>query len=307
MGLRFRRSVKLFPGLRLNFSKSGISTSIGGKGATLNFGHGRRSLSLGIPGTGISYRVSEKAASKSSQSSAAAGGVQQLIQHTLVNVDDGFDVNYSSEPEETVYRIAALLAAIVVAGADPEKVIVRIAGLLPERVVGKLSSPAVARTLVWYARGLDGHSAEGTRAVRYAIDKLGFQHTELVSSAVSAVRKSLRVLAAEGIRPEEPIEWYREGGGVSSREYEAPSLRNRVPAEMLAHYHAQQLELGQARINDPKLTANPRSVRIMPVMFGLLAMLALVFAFAHWDGSSTNSADMGTTTYWAPTIKPSAP
>lgn len=39
MGLRFRRSVKILPGVRLNFSKSGVSTSIGGKGATLNFGH----------------------------------------------------------------------------------------------------------------------------------------------------------------------------------------------------------------------------------------------------------------------------
>lgn len=220
-----------------------------------------------------------------------------------MNVDDRLDVNYSSEAEETVYRIAALLAAIVVGGADPEKVIVRIAGLLPERVVGKLSGVAVARSLVWYARGPDGHSAEGTRAVRYAIDQLGFKQTELVPSAVSTVRKSLRVLVAEGVRPDEPVEWYREGGGVACREYEAPSLRNRVPAEMLAHYHAQQLELGQARINDPKLNAYPRSIRIMPVMFGLLIVFGLVLAFAQWDGSSTNSSEMGTTTYWAPTVK----
>jgi hypothetical protein len=30
MGFRFRRSVRLFPGVRVNFSGSGIGTSIGG-------------------------------------------------------------------------------------------------------------------------------------------------------------------------------------------------------------------------------------------------------------------------------------
>ena len=37
MGFRFRRSVRIIPGIRLNFSKSGISTSLGGRGATINF------------------------------------------------------------------------------------------------------------------------------------------------------------------------------------------------------------------------------------------------------------------------------
>ncbi|WP_407933078.1 DUF4236 domain-containing protein, partial [Herbiconiux daphne] len=41
MGFRFRKSVKIMPGVRLNFSKSGMSTSIGGKGATMNFKNGK--------------------------------------------------------------------------------------------------------------------------------------------------------------------------------------------------------------------------------------------------------------------------
>jgi hypothetical protein len=60
MGRRFRRSVKLFPGVRLNFSKSGISTSIGRPGATVNLGHGKVTTSVGMPGTGISYRESTR-------------------------------------------------------------------------------------------------------------------------------------------------------------------------------------------------------------------------------------------------------
>ena len=55
MGWRFRNSVKLFPGVRLNFSKSGISTSVGGPGATINFGKQGTRSTLGLPGSGISY------------------------------------------------------------------------------------------------------------------------------------------------------------------------------------------------------------------------------------------------------------
>lgn len=56
MGLRFHKSVKILPGVRLNFSKSGISTSIGGKGHSINIGQNGVYGSLGIPGTGLSYR-----------------------------------------------------------------------------------------------------------------------------------------------------------------------------------------------------------------------------------------------------------
>ncbi|MDR9777657.1 DUF4236 domain-containing protein, partial [Rhizobium hidalgonense] len=37
MGFRFRRSIKVLPGVRLNISKTGVtSVSIGGKGLTVN-------------------------------------------------------------------------------------------------------------------------------------------------------------------------------------------------------------------------------------------------------------------------------
>ena len=55
MPLRFRRTLRLVPGLRLNLAKRGASLSLGERGTSLNFGR-RRSLTLGLPGTGISYR-----------------------------------------------------------------------------------------------------------------------------------------------------------------------------------------------------------------------------------------------------------
>ena len=40
MGFRFQRRLKLFPGVRLNFSRGGISTTIGMGGASLTLGEG---------------------------------------------------------------------------------------------------------------------------------------------------------------------------------------------------------------------------------------------------------------------------
>jgi hypothetical protein len=51
--MRFRRRAKLFPGVYLNFSKSGISTTIGVRGASVNFTKDGTYLNTGIPGTGI--------------------------------------------------------------------------------------------------------------------------------------------------------------------------------------------------------------------------------------------------------------
>ena len=54
---RFRKTFSVLPGVKINLSKTGVSTSVGGKGATLNVGHGKHNVTLGIPGTGLSYRT----------------------------------------------------------------------------------------------------------------------------------------------------------------------------------------------------------------------------------------------------------
>jgi uncharacterized protein DUF4236 len=55
MGFRFRKSVKLAPGLKLNFSKNGVSTSIGGHGLTTNISRRGVRETVGLRGTGLSY------------------------------------------------------------------------------------------------------------------------------------------------------------------------------------------------------------------------------------------------------------
>ena len=55
MGFRFRKSIKLFPGVRINLSATGVSASIGKPGATVNISERGTRGTVGIPGTGISY------------------------------------------------------------------------------------------------------------------------------------------------------------------------------------------------------------------------------------------------------------
>lgn len=55
MGIRFRKRIKLLPGLWVNLSKSGASVSAGVKGFTVNSRRGKTRTTVGLPGTGISY------------------------------------------------------------------------------------------------------------------------------------------------------------------------------------------------------------------------------------------------------------
>ena len=56
MGWRYRKRITISPGFRLNLSKSGISTSVGVRGANLTLGKSGIYLNAGIPGTGIYNR-----------------------------------------------------------------------------------------------------------------------------------------------------------------------------------------------------------------------------------------------------------
>lgn len=52
---RFRRSFRLFPGLRFNLSKSGVSASVGVKGLHYTVGSKGTRTTVGLPGSGASY------------------------------------------------------------------------------------------------------------------------------------------------------------------------------------------------------------------------------------------------------------
>lgn len=56
MGLRFRKSFKVAPGVKLNLNKKSTSVTFGGKGAHYTVSStGKKTKSVGIPGTGLYY------------------------------------------------------------------------------------------------------------------------------------------------------------------------------------------------------------------------------------------------------------
>lgn len=56
MGFRFRKSIKIAPGVKLNFNKKSTGITFGGKGLhyTVN-SNGKKTTSVGVPGTGLYY------------------------------------------------------------------------------------------------------------------------------------------------------------------------------------------------------------------------------------------------------------
>ena len=57
MGFRFRKRLKLIPGVWINLSKKGGSLSVGGRGLTTNINRQGVRETISAPGTGVSYQT----------------------------------------------------------------------------------------------------------------------------------------------------------------------------------------------------------------------------------------------------------
>lgn len=86
MGFRFRKSVKIAPGVKVNFGKKGASVTVGNKYARTTIGKGRRTNSVSLPGTGISYSTQTSKRKKRPQRAAyestnnAIANISQSVQ-----------------------------------------------------------------------------------------------------------------------------------------------------------------------------------------------------------------------------------
>ena len=80
MGFRFRKSVKIAPGVRLNIGKKSVGISAGVKGARVSVNSsGRKTTTVGLPGTGLSYSKTEKiGGSKTSTRSSSSNNAQPI-------------------------------------------------------------------------------------------------------------------------------------------------------------------------------------------------------------------------------------
>ena len=93
MGFRFRRSIRLAPGLRLNVGKRGVGLSAGARGASMSFGRHGTYTNFGIPGTGLSFR--QRVGNSSSQARRLRQGNPNTIKlSTNIHLDDEGNVEF---------------------------------------------------------------------------------------------------------------------------------------------------------------------------------------------------------------------
>lgn len=96
MAVRFRKSFKLAPGVRMNLSGGGLSWTLGPRGTSVGIGKRGTYLNTGIPGSGLSMRQSlaGRSAPASSAHRPAPGKVN--IELTVAVADDG-TVSFTGE------------------------------------------------------------------------------------------------------------------------------------------------------------------------------------------------------------------
>ena len=98
MGLRFRKSVTLCKGVKLNFGKTGMSVSVGGKGyhKTINT-KGQVTTSMGIPGTGIYYTDTKKIGGNKQSSSRNNTSISNYGQSDFIESQEEYTINSTVE------------------------------------------------------------------------------------------------------------------------------------------------------------------------------------------------------------------
>lgn len=78
MGLNFRKSIKIAPGVRVNVGKKSTSLSFGGNGLRYTISsNGKRRSTIGIPGSGLSYTTTSGGTSRSKSKQYKSQAYQQ--------------------------------------------------------------------------------------------------------------------------------------------------------------------------------------------------------------------------------------
>ena len=149
MGWRFRRSVKLFPGVRLNFGKNGISTTVGVRGFSVNYGKRGAYLNAGIPGTGLSYRekLSPGRLDSASPPPNSSGTPDQGEQEETLYLPPSLQTIASSDAESlSSPSLAALQDLVNAARVEKDKLLKEKAALteIEKKKIGSLKTLSFA-------------------------------------------------------------------------------------------------------------------------------------------------------------------
>lgn len=124
MGLRFRKSFKVAPGVKVNLNKKSTSVTFGGKGVHKTYSSsGKKTTSVGIPGTGAYYTTSSGGGSGSKKPSShkriSTDNLDPVLTEDLSfqnNVADGSSASLDKFTTDSLKRykiISAILSAFL--------------------------------------------------------------------------------------------------------------------------------------------------------------------------------------------------
>jgi len=116
MGWRFRRSVKIAPGIRWNLSKSGSSMSFGGHGYTVNVAKRGVRQTVGLPGTGLSFSSSTSHRTASSSTPSTLLTAAALVPH-LDSARFGIEPNPIPQNAGRARRVVTWVMFVTLAAA----------------------------------------------------------------------------------------------------------------------------------------------------------------------------------------------
>jgi hypothetical protein len=143
MSWRFRKTFKILPGVRLNVSKSGISTSIGAAPFTVNFGPRGVTSTASLPGTGVSFRRQVGAQAASAGASVPSTPEPNLLPAVAPSpvaaaVDLGQEIRSAGTDVLTSAGLADFRNLLLKAGEECVELTTEIADAQPKATAARL-------------------------------------------------------------------------------------------------------------------------------------------------------------------------
>src|SRR6266404_211659 len=256
---RFRRTFKIVPGVRLNFSGSGASVSLGPRGLHFTIGpHGTRTT-VGLPGSGISWtayqayssgnrsslpnRPLPNAADADSNEATSldrnatvidSAPIEQLVASSTIDIAEA--LNASRSRWQLYKALLVVLSAVSVVGAF---VAVSSAPAISPAAAFMVTAGAV---IILGAIMVHGRESS-TVSLDYDLSSEGSQRFEALRDAFGAVASCSRVWSIPLERQE--ADWKRNAGVSKTVERTQISPRRANPLLVKSNVEFLQLPLGK--------------------------------------------------------------
>lgn len=123
MGFRFRKSLKIAPGVKLNFNKKSTGITLGGKGFhyTKN-SKGKHTTTASIPGTGLSYtssgsgKSSQKTSDSKTTNNSYSSTANQYSSNVSSKIENGTDFSTKIKKLKRIFLPVAIIILLLIIG-----------------------------------------------------------------------------------------------------------------------------------------------------------------------------------------------